>query len=525
MLKVYLAFDNGFKWNQGSNVQVKGFGFINRNLIKDDEFARTVKKESNIENLLYNINGPYSFIREDRDIVYAAVDRIRSFPLFYAEYDENLFVSDSPRWIRDQIDVTYNNSGENEFLLAGFVSGRNTLIAPIKQLQAGEYLTYDKNKKVLNIINYYSFKHNLSEDFSPTIEGLDKIHNKVFQRLIDSLQGRPAVVPLSGGYDSRLIVMKLKELGYENVICFTYGRRDEWEVNISKQVADTIGYKWVFIPYDRKSMYQMYNSEDRKQYYNYSGRFVSSPHIQDWFAVKTLKEKSIIPNESVIIPGHTGDFISGEHIPSYYAEHDSLKKEDLLQDILKYHYKLWDKSRISNNEFKSIKDKIDKQLKTQKNILSNKVIADLYENWVWQERQAKFICNSLRVYEFFGYEWRLPLWDHDLMEYWSEVPFRLRINRNFYIKYANEMQQLPIDTPNPKRNRLKQIYDRITDVKFARQTGDKNIISAMFVKNKDIIEEFEHSLVDKERLLYRTNINAINAALYLEENILQKEGE
>ena len=47
--------------------------------------------------------------------------------------------------------------------------------------------------------------------------------------------------------------------------------------------------------------------------------------------------------------------------------------------------------------------------------------ADTFECWDCQERQAKFIVNSVRAYEFFGFEWRLPLFDAELMDFWSRI--------------------------------------------------------------------------------------------------------
>jgi hypothetical protein len=80
--------------------------------------------------------------------------------------------------------------------------------------------------------------------------------------------------------------------------------------------------------------------------------------------------------------------------------------------------------------------------------------ADLFEQWDLQERQAKFICNSVRVYEHFGYEYRLPLFDHELMAFWSRVPLTLRKNRRLYMRFARERQQLPVTSANTDRNAL-----------------------------------------------------------------------
>ena len=50
----------------------------------------------------------------------------------------------------------------------------------------------------------------------------------------------------------------------------------------------------------------------------------------------------------------------------------------------------------------------------------------------WQERQAKFIMHSLRVYEFFGYGWRTPWWDNDLTAFWQDMDVPAKLNRSFF---------------------------------------------------------------------------------------------
>ena len=58
------------------------------------------------------------------------------------------------------------------------------------------------------------------------------------------------------------------------------------------------------------------------------------------------------------------------------------------------------------------------------------------------ERQAKFIVNSVRVYEFFGYAWRIPLWDRELIDFFLKVPlkYRMRYDDNYlYIQYAKNV--------------------------------------------------------------------------------------
>ena len=64
------------------------------------------------------------------------------------------------------------------------------------------------------------------------------------QRLIKFANGRQIIVPLSGGYDSRLVASLLKQANYQNILCFTYGKKSSPEVIISKKVANKIFFYW-----------------------------------------------------------------------------------------------------------------------------------------------------------------------------------------------------------------------------------------------------------------------------------------
>ena len=48
------------------------------------------------------------------------------------------------------------------------------------------------------------------------------------------------------------------------------------------------------------------------------------------------------------------------------------------------------------------------------------------------ERQSKFIVNANRVYEYFGYRHMVPLWDGELVDFFSKLPLKYKIKRNFY---------------------------------------------------------------------------------------------
>jgi asparagine synthase (glutamine-hydrolysing) len=88
----------------------------------------------------------------------------------------------------------------------------------------------------------------LDETRRDLLPRLDKILIGIFERLIRRAQGRTIAVPLSGGYDSRLIVLMLKRLGYRNLLAFSYGLLKDEESCISRAMARSLDIQWQFIP-------------------------------------------------------------------------------------------------------------------------------------------------------------------------------------------------------------------------------------------------------------------------------------
>lgn len=89
--------------------------------------------------------------------------------------------------------------------------------------------------------------------------------------MLRRIGNREIVVPLSGGLDSRTIVYYLKKLGCKNVICLSYGRKSSFEVKISKQVAERLGYKWILCEYTAQKWKDLYSSADYNNFLLFSG--------------------------------------------------------------------------------------------------------------------------------------------------------------------------------------------------------------------------------------------------------------
>ena len=461
-----LKNDAGFKWYENQGILVKGFIFDEQgNFYINDKINVFFKDVGNINSFrrkLEKANGQFSVIIKKGNQIYAAVDPLRSIPLFYIKENGTLYISDDG-WnlVRKANLCELDQIGTSEFLLSGYTIGNYTLFGKLRQIQAGQYLYYNDDSKEFKLDFYYKHLHGnyFDLDKSAYFERLEKIYKNVFLRLIESVQGRTIVIPLSGGYDSRSIAAMLKKLGYENVICYTYGRPESFEVKASERVSKKLGYKWYFINYSEKSKWDNFVGDEN--YIFFASNASSLPHVQEYIAISELKNKSLVPEDAVFVPGFCGDLLGGSYVPYEIisGREQLLFKEGIEEYIFHRYFNLDNKiaiehipiikKRISEELFKLWSDDI-------KNILDFDSVAEAFFT---NHKVAKFVVNALRPYEYFGYEWRMPLWDKELYEFYYHVPLKHRmVKNNLYNDYLLERLFIPLGIGFKKRSHKISLY-------------------------------------------------------------------
>jgi len=439
---IKINLNNG--WKKFENIYIKGTMFDGSHKLTHEEVFNKLSQldESKIIDYLRSLNGYFSIINVGENKGWMAVDRIRSFPIFYGKQKDSLFISDVACWVKEQVgDIDMEPISRQEFLLTGFVTGPDTLFENVKQIQAGEVIFFDVDQDSINLRSYryydYFHKHFYDTDEDYLLHQFDIVMSDIFNRLITIADGRTILVPLSGGYDSRLIVLMLKRLGYNNVCAFSYGIANNEESLISKYVANKLNIRWEFVEYTNELWNQWYNTNTMKEYFNMAGNLCSLPHIQDWPAVLKLKD-NIIDN-AIFVPGISADLNTGGFIEKYPSIYEAnATREDLLKLILIYSYELYPFEGISSDVKNIIKQKILK-------IIDNKPYGGTYgekfECWVSTEKVAKFVLNSVRVYEFFGFDWWTPYWDDEFVSFWYNVPHQFRNSQKLYKAYLTKITQ------------------------------------------------------------------------------------
>lgn len=516
MATTILINRKGFQWYSNEIIFIKGCFFDSKNNYYEKEklisFFKNIKNEEQFINHIKDINGIFTVLIKINNKTLMATDTTRIFPLFYTFNNTALYISDDIEYLKEKFNIQeIDENSSNEFLISGYTLGGKTLLKNIYSIQSNEYIIFDKDTiQQQGFFFSYSTKEVNKSDYSELRkQGIEAFEN-AFNRLIKSLNKRTAVIPLSGGYDSRLIAVMLKKHNYNNVICYTYGKKNNIELENSKNVADILGYKWIYIEYTNELIKGYIKSEKFKKFAHYTCKFISMPSLQDYFAVKYLSENKLIPSDSIFIPGHVGDNLGGSQFLKVIPK--NLKTFKIPNLIFKEKF---NHNEISNNSKEIIKNTIKQLLLDFDRNYQNKIPYSVFENFDLKERITKIIFKASRGYTFFGYEHRFPYWDKELLSFFKNVPIKHKrmkflyndILKNYYfeqygVKFEKELQPT---IPQLYSQKIKQLIKLIVPNFIINHFLRKND----WLNSQTITDEMVNSLKNNDIQFY-SNIKVFN---------------
>lgn len=384
------------------------------------------------------IHGHYAAIVETEDYIIAAVDRIRSYPIFYYQDTKHFIIGNSADLIKESLKlVEVVPAHLKQFMMFGYVLNDGTLYQGLKQLLPGEGLVWNKKIGQLSIIRYdrYLPAPEIALDEAEWLLESAAVLNRAIKRMMVRADGRPIWVALSGGFDSRLILAKLKEFNYQPLHAFSYGVANNFEAKTAKRVAAQLDVDWHFMESKPKRAAQLFSSQLRKEYTDYAAALCAVPSYMDFEAINQLKHYAPFASDSIVVNGQSGDFITGGHVPLRLYQKPN---EDLFFElVIAKHGSLWPALNKAS-DLQSLKNAISVNKPELNHLTLPDRLAAWYENWECEERQVKAVINGQRVYDYFGLSWHLPLWDTEMMNFWKRVPIPYKLNQRLYIQYLKE---------------------------------------------------------------------------------------
>ena len=512
-MNITLKHNKGFQWFKNDSLFFKGYFYVDAVFYEKENafnYLSTISNRYNFQEILKKINGVFTILIIDDHSLYVASDITRSFPIFYTFQNNKIFLSDDIFHLKETFKIDdFDALSEIEFKACNHTHGKKTLLKNVFQVQASEYLIIQNNTIIENDFFYtYAIKKESSDAYQTLKRKAIDAFENTFKRLIDSLNNRTVVVPLSGGFDSRLIAVMLKKHNYKNVLCYTYGRKDSFEIENSKKTAEQLNFKWIFIEYDTQLIDGYLKTTEFKEYAHFAGKLSSMPNLQEYFAVKYLKEKDLIPQDSIFIPGYAGDLLGGSQFLKVIPE--NLKHTEIADLIIKQKFNNYP---LSASDKKNLKSEVEKKLVHFDKNYVEKIPSSVFEDYDLKEKIAKYIFNSANFYTYFGFEHRFPFWDKELLDFFKKVTVKNKLMKTFFddvliniyfvpnnIYFESELQ------PSEKIIHTQKIKEKIKPIlpTFIKQ---KFLLKNDWNNYKPITEKMLDSISDNELTVYQLSKN------------------
>ena len=394
-----------------------------------------------IADLLRNEKSSFALISESESHIIVCVDRVRSIPLFLCQTDNHVCVTNDSRKALESVkNPQVNWESVSQFIMSGYVHGDSTLYKGVTSLSAGTLVCINKSDWNISYTSYFIYLPQPAKEYKHEhlVQEFGEIIDKAIDRTIEIANGRPIWVALSGGLDSRLVLAKLREKNYPDLHCFTYGIGGNHEILLARRTAELLGVSWRFIRSNLKELRQLYNSQDRKNYSDYADGLSMVPVYVEYEAFLRIARDNMFPEDSVIVNGQSGDYLFGGHVPPTLYSVDRL--DSVVQYIVEKHCMHWPELLDIDHEHEIYQTVVRKlrQLRPRSNHYDRDTLLAMYESWEWSERQPKATVNNQRLYEYFGFDWILPLWDSDLIDFWAKVPYEEKFNQSLQQDYLRQ---------------------------------------------------------------------------------------
>ena len=293
----------------------------------------------------------------------------------------------------------------------GHTMSTRTMIKGLYEVEAGTILTLREEPEPAAYVSL-SPPERVFQDQESYSRHLRSGIEAVTTRLLMSVGARQLVVPISAGYDSRLILTALRQAGATNVITYSYGVSGSPQKEISQRVAEALGYPFHFVEYDVKRVRSAWNETEEKEYLRKAWGATSLPFRQDWFAIRELTRRGVVGEGAVVLPGHS---IPIALAPEAAFTDEPLSAADVGNDIAR---------AIGNIQGKPKRAASSRRFREGLALAARETgfgseNQDALRLWQWfnlKTRQAKFISNSVRVYEHFGLQWALLLHEPEIWD-------------------------------------------------------------------------------------------------------------
>lgn len=417
-------------WTHREEVSTIGFALNGTQLLRNEKLAGYFANCDNFndfEHRFASLDGQFSVIVYGNDKLFAACSHNWTYPLFYRTDCTPVVISDTPAQLEGFGPLSMQSLSNHHFLLFGVTPLHHTLHPEIAQIRPGEALSFRPTTARSTRALAQLFEGGTSEPIAETPEELHQILLNNFEKYYELLRGKQILLPLTRGYDSRILACLLKESGHPNVLCTSWGRVGNEEQKVAAEVAQKLGYKYHFEATRHEDLSNLRENKRWLAYTEIAAHRSSMPFFYDYFGLQKLSEKGLIGTDTVALPGHPGDYLKGSHL---HREMNNFSTNDFIEHIIRF---FTTSVPASSQERKELFDFI------RMHYFKTTSTLEAFMKWDYEERQCKFIGNSTHSFSFHGIEVVQPLFNKNILCYFHRLSPESRFEEKLYREFAEKL--------------------------------------------------------------------------------------
>lgn len=530
---------------------------IKWNSFSDTETLLKLIEIFGVKETLSKVKGMFAFSCYDRksDLLYLSRDKFGEKPLYYGLINGDFyFSSDLKSLIVNNKNLELDLQSIDNFLMYSYIPSPKSILKNIYKLQSGCYLELNvqefikHNKNFYNISRWFDISFEAQNSKINQINDFNSCRNLVEEKVFTSVEKQliadvPVGCFLSGGTDSTLIAIALKNVSKKKVETFSIGfeNEDYDESKKSLKISKMLGLENNIFMMNENDLINMVDQLPEI----YSEPFGDSSSLPSILLSKFSKKKV-----KVCLSGDGGDELFGGYNRYMLAE-KIWKNLKFIPPFLRRYSKnflinLSDKKKyaISNLFLKNFSEK-NQKLEKFFDILDSETQLDLYKNILTKSKnsfnlvnyenkediilnnfnnfssfkenmmlndlnfymQDDILCKVDRSSMFYGLETRVPFLDYEVFSTSWQVPLKFKENKlllreiiNSHINFAK------IDGPKKGFSvPLKKWLNFDMKSKVEKYINEDNLIKYSFL-NKDKItniwSQFKNNKSINEHLIW-----------------------
>lgn len=443
------------------------------------KLLKSIYEDRSVGGVANLLNGYYSGViyNKKEESLFLITDIITYKPLWYARFENTLYFSTDIDWLyrtllTNNIMISIDLNGIYCLLNYGYMLGDVTPVQNVKKLIAGNILSVKEG--MVSLDQYYRIPEPnedqtaLSEqEYKNLLQQIDITFKKSVEKVYkkDEEYGYKHCATLSGGLDSRCVILTAAKLGYKTT-CLTMGEANCPDIQIASKICNDFNLEHIVYELNNGMYLLDYDSANIG-----NGGTIMSPGYLHSYRLKSLVNFDTF---GAIHSGDVGDAVLGGSLLKYVKQKDISLTEAMYGSCFLDGF---------SEEFK------DKEIKRY---------IDQYQ-FNYYNRGLNSAGNGCIATQCFT-ECSSPFIDKELADLMFQVPYMLLKDHKLYIDYLKTYLPEACDyvwdgigcKPNSSALKKRAIYlARAFKYKIFHNVASMNPYDKWFKINKELVGYFD----------------------------------